>query len=327
MKGTFNIIGLTMSLMLVIGLSVAEAAEYPTKPITLICPAAAGGSIDIMGRMFASVAEKYLGQPVIVLNRTGAGTMVGTAEGARANPDGYTLTIGSTASTIIVESEIASGRTPPFTRDDFIPIGSWASSPTLVVVPYDHPWKTLADLIKDCKTKPAHYAFCSGGTFSSSHFPAEIFLRAAGIKARHVPYVAAAPCISALVGGHVDFATQYPSTCIPLARGNKLRILAVQDDKRCKSLPNVPTVKELGIDAMYRMWQGILVPKKTAQPVVEKLREVFKKVVEGESFIGMVEKTGDEVTLMMGIELAKYWEKESEELARLYKQMIKEEKK
>lgn len=253
MGNVLNIIAVTAILTVATGIHQTEGAEYPTKPITLICPAAPGGSIDVMGRMFASVAEKFLGQPLIVLNKTGAGTMVGLTEGTRANPDGYTLTIGATASTIIVESEIANGRKPPFTRDDFIPIGSWALSPTLVVVPYDRPWKTLADLIRDCKAKPAYYAFCSGGTFSSSHFPAEIFLRAAGITARHVPYVAAAPCLSSLVGGHVDFATQFPSTCIPLARGNKMRILAVQDTKRYKSLPDVPSVKELDIDAVYRM--------------------------------------------------------------------------
>ncbi len=327
MKNTLKIAAMVVILILANGLNLTWAADYPTQPLTLIIGAAPGGSIDIYGRFFATVAEKYLGQPVIPMNKEGAGGMIGLREGVRAAPDGYTLTVVSTGATIVIESEISRGRKPPFTRQDFIPIGSWAKSPIVIIVPYDKPWKTLGDLIKDCKDKPGYYSFCSGGAFSMSHLPAAILVKATGIKVRHVPYPQASPCLASVVGGHVDFATQFPTTSIPLARGNKVRILAVQDNQRHKSLPNVPSVKELGIDAVFTAWQGIGVPKQTPLPIVEKLKEVFKKTVEDKTFIDMVEKTGDEVHPMIGDEVAKYWQNESEMLGKIFKELVKEETK
>jgi len=195
------------------------------------------------------------------------------------------------------------------------------------VVPYNSPWKTLADLIKDCKAKPGHYAICSGGLYGASHLPAEVLMKATGIKIRHVPYKGGGPCLASLVGGHEDFATQYPTASIPLARGNKIRVLAVQGNRRLKSIPQVPTVKELGVDAEFYFWLGVAAPKKTPAPILQKLKETLKKVAEDESFIKVIENQGDEVRFMGSDELAKYAVKESAMYAKLYKQLLLEEKK
>lgn len=200
-------------------------------------------------------------------------------------------------------------------------------SPSLVIIPYNSPWKTLGDLIKDCKAKPGHYAFSSGGMYQGSHIPAELLMMNAGIKCRHVPYTGGGPAISAVVGGHVDFATQYPATSIPLAQGKKLKILAVQSNRRIAAIPDIPTVKELGIDAEWYLWVGILAPKKTPPDIVKKLRDVTAKVVKEPSFIAAIENTGDELSYMGGEELAKFWDLESEKLAKLYAQMPKESSK
>ncbi len=157
-----------------------------------------------------------------------------------------------------------------------------------------------------------------------SHLPAEIFARATGLKLRHVPYQGGGPCLSALVGKHVDLATQYPGPSLGLIKGNKLRALAVQSDKRLKVLPDTPTCKELGIDAEWHGWVGLLVPKKTPMPIVERLREVAKKVAEDSSFIDTIEKAGDEVRYMTGDELAKYMDRESEQIGKLLMQLLKE---
>ena len=243
-----------ISIMMVLGSTpvLFAAADYPTKPITLVNPMAPGGTLDVQARAFAAVAEKYLGQPVTVVNKAGATGMVGGAAVAQATPDGYTLLVGSVNITNAVEWEIANGRKPPFTRSDFASIGSFTMSPTLLIVPIDSPYKTLADFIKDAKTKSGQMAFCSGGLYGMSHLPIEIFAKSAGLKFRHVPFTGGGPCLASVVGKHVDFAAQYPPTTLPLVKGNKLKILAVLGGKRLKSVPDIPTVKELGVDEIGR---------------------------------------------------------------------------
>jgi tripartite-type tricarboxylate transporter receptor subunit TctC len=130
-----------------------------------------------------------------------------------------------------------------------------------------------------------------------------------------------------VVGGHVDFANQFPSTSIPLYRGKKLRILAVQSDRRLKSIPEIPTVKELGLDAEFYAWVGIYAPKGTPMDIVKKLREVTVAVAKEKSFIDTIENTGDEVYFRNGDELAKYMDHESEMFSKIYKQIIMAEKK
>jgi tripartite-type tricarboxylate transporter receptor subunit TctC len=324
MKKAFCLgVGVVVSIFFVAHSSFS-ATDYPTKPITIINPSAPGGTLDLQSRTFAAVAEKFLGQPLVVVNKPGAGNTVGTVAGAQAAPDGYTLTILSTGNTNAIELEIANGRVPPFTRQDFITIGSFTMSSTVVVVPHDSPWKTLADLLNDCKAKPGHYAFSSGGLYGGSHLPAEILMREVGTRARHVPYQGGGPALTAVVGKHVDFATQFPSTSIPLAKGNKLRILALQGDKRLKSIPDVPTVKELGLNAEYYSWIGIGVPKKTPMAIVEKLRDVAAKAAKDKLFIDTVETAGDELRFMDGNKLAAFWETESERVGRLITDLVKE---
>ena len=325
MKKGFKIIGMLGVLILFTANAFVFAAEFPSKAITVIVPRPPGGSRDVIARTFASVGEKLLGQPIVVINKAGAGGFAGGLAGAQAPPDGYTLTLTSSADTCAIEWEIASGRKPPFTLNDFVTIGSFTLSPPLVVVPYNSPWKTLADLIKDCKAKPNHYAYAVGGMYGSVHMSTEIFMNAAGIKARNVPFKGGGPALTAIVGGHVDFSLQMPSTAINLARGNKLRILAGMGDSRIDSIPDVPTMKELGVNAKNYQMLGLLAPKKTPRPVVEKLKGILAKTVKDKSFIDAVEKTGEDPYYMDGDELSKYLEQESKLIAKIMTELPKEE--
>jgi tripartite-type tricarboxylate transporter receptor subunit TctC len=300
------------------------AAEYPTRPVTLINPMPPGGTLDLQSRAFASVAEKVIGQPMVVVNKPGATGMIGGLAGAQAAPDGYTLTVGSVNLTNAVEWEIANGRKPPFTRHDFIPICSFTLSPTLLIVNPESPWKNLQELMKDAKARPGQIVFCSGGLYGMSHLPIEIFAKAAGLKFRHVPYSGGGPCISAVVGKHVDFGMQYPPTSLPLIRGGKLKALAVVGKNRLKSAPMIPCMKDVGIDAEYYGWVGIMAPKKTPQPIVDKLRDVAKKVCTDQAFIDLIEKPGDEVHLLIGDEFSKYWDVESETIGKVQAELAKE---
>jgi tripartite-type tricarboxylate transporter receptor subunit TctC len=304
--------------------SSSPGADYPTKPITIISPMAPGGGHDLVARGFGSVADKVLGQPVAVVNKAGAAGMIGGLAVAQSPPDGYTLGVSSTNVNATLQWEIANGRKPAFTWADYAPIAIFTISPTLIVVNAESPWKTLGDFIKDAKAKPGQYAFGSGGIYGMSHLPAEVFAKAAGLKFRHVPYTGGGPALSALAGKHIDFATMYPGPSLPLVRGNKLRALAVQGDQKLKAYPDVPTVKELGLDAEFSGWVGIVVPQKTPAPIVGKLRDVSKKVAEDKVFIELIENSGDEVRFVVGEQMARYWEAESAKLAKVMADLIKE---
>ena len=323
MKG-YGSLGVICSILILLMVGSSTGADYPTKPITIMSPMAPGGGHDLVARGFGAVADKILGQPIVVVNKAGAAGMIGGLAVAQAPPDGYTLGVSSTNVNATLQWEIASGRKPAFTWNDYAPIAIFTISPTLIVVNAESPWKTLDDLIRDAKAKPGQYAFGSGGIYGMSHLPAEVFAKAAGLKFRHVPYTGGGPALSALAGKHIDFATQYPGPCLPLVRGNKIRALAVQGDQRLKAYPDVPTVKELGLNAEFSGWVGIVVPRKTPVSIVEKLREVSKKVAEDRTFIELIENSGDEVRLVVGEQMARYWDAESAKLARVMADLIKE---
>ena len=299
-------------------------AEFPERPITLINPQAPGGANDALARPFAAVAEKYLGKPVVVVNKPGASGMIGNIAGAQAAPDGYTLTIGSTLMTIVMDWEVISGRKPEVYRNDYVTIGVLSVIPTVLSVPYGSPWKTVADAVQELKAKPNQYTFCSAGLLSPTHLGCERFVRAYGLKCRHVPYKGGGPALTALIGGHADFTTQFSLTSIPLARGNKIRILAVQSPQRIKSIPDVPTFGELGMKVENGMWLGLVAPKNTPAPIVEKLREVTVKVTKDPTYVEAIRALGEEVRAMDGNELARYWDQESEEITKLLTQFAKE---
>ncbi len=323
-KGPFGLIIVAWVLCLSLTAAQGVRAEFPERPITLINPQAPGGANDALARPFAAVAEKYLGKPVVVVNKPGASGMIGNIAGAEAAPDGYTLTIGSTLMTIVMDWEVVSGRKPEVYRNDYVTIGVMSVIPTVLSVPYGSPWKTLTEAVQEIKAKPNQYTFCSGGLLSPTHLGCERFVRAYGLKCRHVPYKGGGPALTALVGGHADFTTQFSLTSIPLARGNKIRILAVQSAGRIKSIPDVPTFKETGMNIENGMWLGLVAPKNTPPPVVEKLREVTAKVTKDPTYVEAIRALGEEVRSMDGNELAKYWDQESEEISKLLTQFAKE---
>jgi tripartite-type tricarboxylate transporter receptor subunit TctC len=309
---------------LLFGTSPSALAEYPERPVTLINPQAPGGAHDAQGRAYAGVVEKYLGKPMMVVNKPGASTLIGTIAVAQAAPDGYTLLLGSSMTTTVVEWEIVRGKVPSVTRQEFVPIGSLTLIPTVVSVPATSPWNSIADLVRDAKAKSGYYAFCSAGLLSPSHLGAELFARTQGLKFRHVPYKGGGPCIAAAVGNQVDFATQFTITTIPLAQGNKLKILAVQSDRRVKAIPDVPTLKELGINAECYMWVGLVAPLKTPAPIIQKLRDATAKAVKDKVFVDTIEKMGGDVHFMDGNELGKFWDHESSDMAKLLAELHKD---
>jgi tripartite-type tricarboxylate transporter receptor subunit TctC len=310
------------AVILILGANIpTEAADYPTKPIKIICPFAAGGSVDMVSRAFASVADKHMGQPIVVVNKPGANGMIGELEGITAKPDGYSLTMRATSMSTTLEWEKLNGRKTPYLPEDFIHLGAFTLDPTLVVVPYDSPWNTMDDMVKACKAKPNFYRFGSGSTGTS--LPGFVLMKALGIKVRHVPYNGGGPLLAALTGGHVDFSGQWPSTSIPLAQGKKIKILAVQGESRLKAIPDIPIVGQLGIKGTeWEQWIGLAVPKNTSQDIVDKLRGVTEKVAKDGAFVKIIETAGGEVVYMDGPAMTKRIPQEAERIAVILKELL-----
>ena len=302
----------------------AAGIEYPEKPVSLICPFPPGGSRDIVGRLFAATAEKYLGKPLVVMNKAGASGVIGMQAALQAPADGYTLALISTSDVSIVESEIARGRKPAFTLDDFVVLGAYTRSPLQIVVPQASPWKSVDDMTRALKSQPGHYTYCSGGMYNVTHVAAELLLRATGTSAWLVPYKGAGECIPAVVGGQIDFTTQFLSSTISLIQAKRLRSLAVMGSERV--LPDVPTTRELGIDAQVYQMLGLAVSRGAPEAVVERWKKLIRQVAEDAVFVRGVEATGDTVRYTSSEDFVRYWRGDSARLAELLKVLVKEGK-
>jgi tripartite-type tricarboxylate transporter receptor subunit TctC len=200
-------------------------------------------------------------------------------------------------------------------------------TPGVVTVAYDHPWKSMADLVKDCKANPNQYKYGSAGINGAIHIAVEIIMAATGIQCRHIPYKGAADAVNAVIGRHVDFTIVNALTSRNLMDGKKLRPLALQGSQRARLLPDIPTLREVGIDAGFNVWSGLLVPRKTPEDVVKKLREVAEKVSKDKQFVDVIEKAGDEINFKNGDELAKYWDYESEFVAKMLQKLAQTKEK
>ena len=260
-----------------------EEVKYPTKPIELIVPFAAGGGTDAVGRAFAEALKGVLGQDVVVVNKTGGGGAVGMAEGLKAKADGYTLTM--------VTREIVSlplqGQAP-FKTFDFKLIGNVNTDPTVIVVSSTSKYKTIEDLLADLKANPGKLNFAASVT---PNFYALQFTQAAGVDFVTVPFTGAAPAITEVLGGRADFGIYGPGEVKAQIDAGKLRPLAVMAEKRFDGLKDVPTLKEKGIDAVTGTYRGIAVPPQTPDAVAKILEDAVAKAVKDPKFVEFMNKS------------------------------------
>src|SRR5919109_1455049 len=250
----------------------AHAQDYRHKPITMIVPFPPGGVADIVGRPLATVMQNSLKQPIIVVNRTGAGGAVGMAAVAKSAPDGYTILMGLSSISIFPVSDRINGKEPPYEMKDFAPIALVTADPTVLVVRADGPYKTLKEFVAAAKARPGKINYSSSGVYGTLHVAMEIFANAAGIQLFHVPYQGGGPAVTALLGGQVQASAQGPAAAIGQIKGGKFRALASWGSERLKLLPEIPTFKELGYDAEFYIWSGVFAPGATPTPVVDRLR-------------------------------------------------------
>jgi len=257
----------------------AHAADFPAKEVQVIIPWAAGGATDLIFRAVAATTGKYLGKAVIIVNRPGGGGAVGYTEGAKAAPDGYTLTTAVTPLTILPHQVSTA-----FTYRDFEPIINVVDDPSMFLVRSDAPWKSLKEFIDYAKKNPEMITVGNSGAGGGVHLVALAFEKAAGVKFNHIPFSGGGPSVTALLGGHVNAVSVSPPEGIPQVQAGKLQIIALFAEKRFGMFPNVPTVKEQGINFVMGMWRGLAAPKGTPADVIRKLHDAFKKGMEDPAF-------------------------------------------
>ena len=248
----------------------AADAAFPSKPITLIVPYPAGGANDAVGRIVGQKMGEILKQSVIVDNRAGAGTTIGTALAAKAPADGYTLVLGSLSSHAISPHLY---RQPGYDAiKDFAPVGMIGEAPIVLEVATDSPFKDVKQIVAQAKSKPATLTYGSAGNGSPLHLSAELFKRAANVDMTHVPYKGGAPAVMALMGGEIAMMfSDYVSLQPHLASG-KVKIIAVTGLRRSRLTPQVPTMAELGYTGFEAVgWGGVFAPAKTPPHIVQQL--------------------------------------------------------
>ncbi len=254
------------------------AEDYPTRPITDIVASTPGGGTDIVSRIVGEQLSKQLGQPFVVENIAGAGSLTGTVAAARATPDGYTLQTGLNASMAVNPSLFA--HLPYDPVDDFEPVGMLAEFPFAVVVSNNFPAHSIKELIALAKSKPGEINYASAGNGTGQHLSMELFKMTTGINLAHVPYRGAAPAYSDVMSGQVPVFFDNLASALGQIKGGSVRALAVTGTKRSPLLPDVPTVEEAGVPGyQYYVWFGLWAPKGTPQPIIDKLHTEIQKAL------------------------------------------------
>ena len=270
--------------VLALAASTAFAQDYPLRPITLIVPFPPGGVADNVARPVAQALSKQLGQTVIIENKQGAGGGIGMAFVAKAKPDGYTLLLALSSISVIPEADKVLGRAPMFQLDQLLPIARFTADPVVLAVRAESPWKTYAEFIAYAKANPKKLNYGSSGNYGTMHVPMEMLASSAGITLTHVPFTGAAPAVTALLGGTLDAVASGPSTVVQHVKAGKLRVLASWGPERHPALPDVPTLRELGVATEYAQWSGLFAPAGTPEPVLNALRKAARDVQDDAAF-------------------------------------------
>jgi tripartite-type tricarboxylate transporter receptor subunit TctC len=271
------------SALAVLGLPLLAFAQanYPNKPIRWIVPFVPGGSTTIIARLTGQKLTEHWGQQVVVDNRGGGNTIIGSEALVRAAPDGYTV-LQVTSTHVINPSLIP---TPYDAVKDFAPIGTLVATETLMVVNPSVPAANLQEFIALAKAKPGQINFGSSGTATTNHLTAELLSIMAGIRMTHVPYKGAGPATIDLMGGQIQMFMNNALPLIPFVKSGKMRAIAISGSKRLRSLPDVPTFTESGLPGYdVRSWQGLLAPARTPQPIIDKFSREIAGIVRTPEF-------------------------------------------
>ena len=299
---------ITAVLVLAFPLAALSQAKYPTKPITIVVTNAPGGGTDAFARFVAQGLSVKFGQSVIVENRPGGNNVIGTEYVARAQPDGYTLLLGYTA-THSINPALSKLKYDPI--KDFEPIGMIASSPTLMVANASLPITNVKELVTLIKSKPGTFSFASAGKGSAPHFAGELFKLSTGTDLLHIPYKGAALGVNDTIGGTTQIMFPSLFTAYPHVKSGKLKAMGIAGDKRSKAVPDIPTLAEQGIaDVNVPQWYGLFAPANTPQPIIQLLNKEMNLILNDPAVEKKIEDQGADVETSTPEQLKQFVQKE-----------------
>jgi tripartite-type tricarboxylate transporter receptor subunit TctC len=294
---------------------------YPSRPVTIVVPFPPGGIADLTARPLAPALERVLKQPVVIVNKAGAAGAVGTQSVAVARPDGYTLLVALVSISSTPEVDALFGRTPVYTRDQFVGIARLNADPPMLVVGADTPWKSVREVVEDARRRPGQITYSSSGLYGASHIPMEMFLQAAGIQMRHLPTTGGAPAMTAVLGGHAAMWASPPAIASPHLKAGKLRALATWGAGRLAAFPDVPTMKELGYDVEYYLWAGLFAPRGVPASVIQTLRDATRRAVQDPEFRSAMEKVQTPIAYLDADEFKAWWDQDARRIAAAIKRI------
>ncbi|WP_119305931.1 Bug family tripartite tricarboxylate transporter substrate binding protein [Cohaesibacter haloalkalitolerans] len=257
----------------------AQAASFPNKGIELIVPYSAGGGTDLVARAFADAANKHLSKAIGVVNRTGGGGAVGLTAIAKARPNGYTVGMGTAEITMLPHMGLAT-----FKADEFKAVAQLNADPSAITVRADAPWNTVEEFLAYAKEHPGEVRVGNSGTGAIWHLAAEALSKETGVKFNNVPFEGANPAVTSLLGGHIEAVSVSPAEVSNFVKAGTLKMLGVMADERVKAFPDVPTLKEGGIDLSIGTWRGIVVPNKVPEDALKVIGEVTKQAADDPAF-------------------------------------------
>jgi len=305
------VIGSAASTAALIGAREAFAQDFPTRPITILNAFPPGGINDLVTRPAASALELVFKQPVVVETKAGAAGGVGAQVAANAKGDGYTLLSHNNGISSYAEVDKLFGRQPKVTRADFVPLARLCADPVLVLVNDQQPYKSLAEFVAEAKNSPEKIVYSSGGFYGASHLPIALLEKATGLKGmRHLPTAGGGPAITAALGNNAQLTTQTVQATLQHVKAGKLRALATFGAERSKTLPDVPTMRELGYDVTYYLWVGLFAPKGTPAPIVSTLTAAIDKAAASPQFIEPLTNVGLEPSYLAAAAFAKFWDED-----------------
>jgi tripartite-type tricarboxylate transporter receptor subunit TctC len=282
--------------------STAANAAWPDRPVTLIVPYAAGGISDVLARLTAEQLQSAFKQTFIVQNEVGAGGIIGTANAAKAKPDGYTLFFGPIALLTLSPLTTKVNYDPD---KDFEPVSIVASSPFVVTVNEGFPANTLAEFITEVKKKPGMYTFASAGAGSTTHVASLLFLKSAGLAMIHVPYRGVGPAFTDMFAGNVQMISASPVELVPHLGSKKVKPLGISSKERSRHLPDVPTISETLPTPFVATYNGILAPRDTPHEIVVQISKALTSAVKTPEFSDKLLKVGVEPSGSTPEEMAK----------------------
>ena len=299
------------------------SAQYPDRPVTMIVPFPPGGVADTVARPMAEAMSRDLKQSVVIENKAGAGGAIGMAHAAKAKPDGYTVLMALSSYTVLPEADKVLGRTPQYQLADLKPVARVTADPTVLAVRADSPWKTYAEFIAAARAAPGKITFGSSGNYGTMHMPMAMLALSQGVQMTHVPYTGAGPAIVGLLGGQVDALSTGPASIVQHVKAGKVRVLAHWGEGRLASLPDVPSLKELGVPVEYAQWSGIFVPAGTPEPVVARLREAAKAAANDERVKQVLGTAGSPILYLDAPEFQRYVDADAAKMSDVVKKVGK----